>query len=78
MILETSHDFGLIIDFDQAADMPYWYYFVIYVFLVWISKGHDLFQVIGTDASFVLYISCFQFIPLSKSGSVLFLLIAPD
>ena len=76
MILETSHDFCLIIDFDEAADMPYWYYFFIYVSLVWISKGHDLFQMKGTDASFVFYTTCFQFITLSKSGSVLFFLIA--
>ena len=78
MILETSHDFCLIIDFDEAADMPYWYYFFIYVFLVCISKGDDLFQVIGTDASFVLYICYFQFITLSNSGSALFFLIGPD
>ena len=33
--------------------------FLLYVFLVWIFSRHDLFQVIGTDASCVLCIICF-------------------
>ena len=39
--------------------------------LVWIFKGHGFFQVTRTNASYVLYIICFQLIALSKSGSIL-------
>ena len=44
--------------------------FLLYVILVWIFSGHDLFQVLGTGTSCVLYIICFQFIPLNKSCSI--------
>ena len=35
---------------------------LLYVFLVSIVSWRDLFQVLGTDASCVLYIICSQFI----------------
>ena len=36
--------------------------FLLYVFLVCIFSWRDLFQVTGTDASWVIYIMCSQFI----------------
>ena len=40
--------------------------FLLYVFLVWIFSWRDLLQVTGTDASFVLYIICSQFITFEQ------------
>ena len=40
--------------------------FLLYVFLVWIFSWCDLFQVTGTDASYVLYIIRFQFITFEQ------------
>ena len=37
-----------------------------YVFLVWMFSWRDLFQVTGTDANCVLYISCSQFITFDQ------------
>ena len=40
--------------------------FLLHVFLVWIFSWCDLFQVTGTDASYVLYIIRFQFITFEQ------------
>ena len=36
--------------------------FLLYIFLVWILSWRNLFQVTGTDTSWVLYITCSQLI----------------
>ena len=40
--------------------------FLLYLFLVWMFRWHDSFQVTGTDASCVLYIICSQFITFEQ------------
>ena len=40
--------------------------FSLYVFMVWIFKWCDLFQVTGTNVSWVLYITCSQFITFEQ------------
>ena len=41
-------------------------FFLLYVFLVSIFSGRDLFQVTGIDASCALHIICFHFITLEQ------------
>ena len=43
--------------------------FLLYGFLIWIFTWRALFQITGTDASCVLYISCSQFITF-KQGTL--------
>ena len=60
----------IIIDFDEGL-YALLALFLLCVFSVWIFSERDLFLVLGTDASCVLYIICFQFINLRKLRFIL-------
>ena len=56
----------IIIDFDEATEMQCLVLFILYILLVSIFSGRDLFQVRETDAGCVFYMICFQLITFKE------------